>query len=309
MLDIFKVGHYSDTQNGTGCTVILPPSENITSAHAMGASPGTREYALLSPKRKISTIHALVLTGGSAFGLCAACGVMDALEARKTGYQTHFGVVPIVPAAVVFDLNVGNPRVRPTAENGREALENCAFNNDAAGCVGAGTGTTVGKWNGMPSAMKGGIGIGYSEFGSIRVTALMVVNAVGDIVGTHDRIIAGAYGKDGQFLAENDLKRRWNQPQVGLAESTVLGAVMTNCRLTKQQAAYVAQRAHLAIARHVAPSHTQHDGDIVYVMSAGKEEAPLETVTEVTKDAVAAAVVDSVEKAHSLLGIKAKKDL
>ena len=183
MLAQFKIGHFTNLSTGTGCTVILPPAKNITSACVCGASPGTRELALLAPNKKISSIDALVLTGGSAFGLGCAHGVMENLAAQNVGYETKFGVVPIVPAAVIFDKNIGDPNAYPTAEDALLALQDASYDNRSMGNVGAGTGATIGKWMGMPAATKAGIGIADLERDGIKVSVLTVVNAVGDVLG------------------------------------------------------------------------------------------------------------------------------
>jgi L-aminopeptidase/D-esterase-like protein len=308
MLSKFKIGHYTDLQNGTGCTVIVPPENNISSAFAFGASPGSREYALMQPDKKIERINALLLTGGSAFGLNAASGIVAELEKSKIGYDTSFGVVPIVPAAVIFDLNVGNGSIRPGAEQGALALKNAEFNNYASGAIGAGTGATVGKWAGLGTSMKGGLGVAQVEHGSLKACAVMVVNSVGDIVDKTQKIIAGAR-KDNKFIADQDSKIRWGKPAVGLAENTVLCAVLTNAKITKQQANYLGGRAHLAMSRRIIPSHTSYDGDISFVLSTPEVEAPLDTVMAVIQEAVEQAILKAVTEATGIFDIPSVKDI
>src|SRR5512139_3755088 len=197
----FKVGHYTDPGNMTGCTVILCPPDTRASAEVRGNSPGSRELALLAPEKSMQEVHAILLTGGSAFGLAAADGVMQWLSEHDRGYQTPWVKVPIVPAAVVFDLNVGSSAVRPGPAEGRKSCDAATSDRVEEGNVGAGTGATVGKWAGMETWMKGGIGTAARKVGSLTVAALAVVNAVGDVLGENGAILAGAR-KKGRFLAE-----------------------------------------------------------------------------------------------------------
>jgi len=309
MLDLFKIGHFTDIENGTGCTVIIPPEENVTSASAKGASPGTREFALLSPKRKIGKINALVLTGGSAFGLNCAHGVMESLAAKNIGYQTNFGIVPIVPAAVIFDKNIGRQDAYPKTQDAQSALKSAAFNNFAQGNEGAGTGASVGKWRGIDYAMKSGLGIGIAEYKNIRVTALSVVNAAADILDKQGRILAGAVNNDGSFIAENNRFSRFDRTEVGMAENTVLTAVFTNTIISKQQAYHLAERAHFGIARRVEPSHTSYDGDISFVISTPQEKADLDLTASMIVAAVEESVLNGVREAESLYRLKSVRDL
>jgi L-aminopeptidase/D-esterase-like protein len=302
MLSSFKIGHYTDKKNGTGCTVIIPPNNNVCSAVALGASPGTREYALLQPDKKIESINALVLTGGSAFGLNAVTGVVEELEAREKGYQTPFGIVPIVPAAVIFDLSIGNGKIRPGLSEGKMALQNARFNNFKSGNIGAGTGATVGKWAGLEHAMKGGLGVAQIEHSNLKVCAVLIVNSVGDIIENDGKIIAGAR-KEGNFIAEDNPKKRWGEPILGLAENTVLCAILTNAILTKQQANYLAGRAHFGISKRIVPSHTSYDGDVAFVIASNDVETNIDTLTAITIEAVEQAILNGIKNAGTLLGV------
>jgi L-aminopeptidase/D-esterase-like protein len=297
MLSSFKIGHYTSLEAATGCTVILPPAEITASACVCGASPGTRELALLSPERKISRIHALLLTGGSAFGLNAAQGIMEYLAKKNIGYQTNCGVVPIVPAAVIYDLNIGNPKVYPTPENAKAALKTAGYNNQSMGSVGAGTGASVGKWKGVEFAMKGGLGIAGFEHGGIKVTALTVVNSVGDIIEKNGQIIAGAVDKNNTFFAQSSNVKRWGKPDVGLVENTMLSVVMTNAVLSKQQAYYLAERAHFGIARRVDPSHTSYDGDITFVLAKPDIDCNIDLLANMAVEAVEQSIINGVKEA------------
>lgn len=309
MLSRFKIGHFTDLENITGCTVILPPENNVTSAAARGASPGSREYALLSPKRKISQVQAIVLTGGSAFGLNCAHGVMEALAKQKIGYQTNFGLVPIVPAAVIFDKNIGNNDAYPTAEQAQLALKEATFNNQVQGNVGVGCGATVGKYRGMPFAVKGGLGFAQHEHLGVKAAALTVVNAVGDVFEKNGKIIAGARTEKGTFAATENRFGQWDKLQIGLAENTVLSVVMTNAILSKQQAHFIAERAHHGIARRIEPSHTNFDGDITFVSASMEVEANLDLLSGLAVAAVEDSILNGIKAAESIADVPAWKDL
>ena len=305
----FKIGHYTDTENITGCTVILCPPETVASCHIAGSAPGSRELALLDPARKINAIHALLLTGGSAFGLNAATGVVQYLEEKNIGYETHFGVVPIVPAAVIYDLNIGNGNIRPTAENAYEACQKAANNFDLQGSVGAGTGATVGKWSGIPNGMKGGLGISLLSYEDIFVQAVSVVNSVGDVIDENGKIVAGACDQKGNFFAEGDLEKRWNPPEVGFAENTVLSAVLTNAKLTKQETNTLSRRAQNGLARAIIPTSTSYDGDVIFCLSSGTSRKDADIVSELGVEAVRRSILSAVENAATLGGFKSVQDL
>lgn len=309
MLTRFKIGHYTNLTAGTGCTVIVPPSNNIASACVRGASPGTRELALLAPDKKVSSIDALVLTGGSAFGLGCAHGVMEALADRNIGYETKFGVVPIVPAAVIFDKNIGDPNAYPTNSDAIQAFNDAQNNNEAMGSLGAGTGATIGKWMGMESAMKAGIGISSLERDGIKVSVLTVVNAVGDIIGYDGNIIAGAVDQNGNFYARDDSLSRWEASQLGMSANTVLSTVMINAKISKQQAFFLAERAHYGIARRIDPSHTSFDGDVVFVISVPEVEVNIDMVCSIIVKSVEDSIINSVKNSKSLFGIKSYQDI
>lgn len=309
MLKQFKIGHYTDIKKGTGCTVIVPPPKNISSAAVCGASPGTRELALLSPQRKISQIHALVLSGGSAFGLNCAHGVMEELALKNIGYQTNYGVVPIVPAAVIFDRNIGDPNAYPGPEQGKQALLSATYNNKAMGNIGAGCGASVGKWRGMDFAMKSGIGLGWKNYGKIKVSALTVVNAAADILDKNGSLLAGAVDNRGNFFAGKDAFARFDRPELGMAENTVLTAVFTNALISKQQAHYLAEHAHYGIARRVEPSHTSYDGDVAFVIASLQEQADIDLLATLVVAAVEESILNGVREAETIFGLKAVKDL
>jgi len=308
LLSEFRIGHQTDLINGTGCTVILPPEGNIAAGSIRGASPATREFGLLSPQQKMRGINALLFTGGSAFGLAAAHGIMEAMSITGKGYPTKFGVVPIIPAAVIYDLNCASSEIKPGPEEGILAMEDARPDNLEMGCIGAGTGATVGKWSGLEQAMKGGLGLAGLKHGRVEVAALAVVNAVGDITGYDGRIIAGAIDQNDRFKG-SERADRWRKPEVGLGENTVLVAVMTNAAADKQQLFYLAERAHFGIARRVVPSHTSYDGDVAVALSSGHEKFDIDALADMTVLAVEEAILQAVFRAESLFGYKALKDL
>jgi len=305
---VFKIGHYTDRDNITGCTVILCPDDTVASCYISGSAPGSRELALLDPARKINSIHALLLTGGSAFGLNAAAGVVQFLEEKKIGYETHFGLVPIVPAAVIYDLNMGNNKIRPTAENAYYACQNASEDFDLQGSIGAGTGATVGKWSGIPNAMKGGLGFSSITFEDVFVHAVSIVNSVGDVVDEEGKIVAGAIDGDGKFIADGNPSRRWSPPEVGYSENTVLSAILTNAKLTKLEANTLSRRAQNGLARAIIPASTSYDGDVIFSLACGQIRKEPDIIYELATESIRRSIIAGVENAESLGGYKALKD-
>jgi L-aminopeptidase/D-esterase-like protein len=303
----FTIGHWEDSDALTGCTVILCPPGTVGGCDVRGSSPGSRELALLASDKKMETVNAVLLTGGTAFGLAAADGVMRFLENRGIGYQTPWGYVPIVPAAVIFDLNVGRSTVRPGPEAGHAACESAGADNGKQGCVGAGTGATVGKWAGPEYLMKGGLGISSRAEGSLVVAAVAVVNAVGDVLAPDGSVLAGARMADGSWVAGTSLGRTRFLARQSLKDlgNTTLAVVMTNAVLTKVETNRVAQRGHDGMARAVKPVHTSFDGDIVFALSSGSVAAHPDLVAELGADAVAEAIRNGVVSATPMGGIRA----
>lgn len=241
-------------------------------------------------------IHAILLTGGSAFGLGAANGVMKFLAEISVGYQTPWALVPIVPSAVIFDLNVGDPKIYPKEENAYQACKN-ASERFEEGAVGAATGATVGKWNGLECAMTGGVGTSSIKTGEVIVGALAIVNAVGDVVGKDGIVIAGAQ-REGRFLGNNGRLASFQDEKMLLRNTnTTLVVVATNVKLSKVDCNRVAQRAHDGMARAVVPSHTTFDGDTTFALSAGKISAPIDLVAEMGAEATAEAIRAAVKHA------------
>jgi L-aminopeptidase/D-esterase-like protein len=312
-----SVGHHTLTERLTGCTVILATPAAIGGVDVRGSAPGTRETDLLDPVNLVDRVDAIVLAGGSAFGLDAATGVVRFLDERGTGYTLTRGAppVPIVPAAVLFDLGVGgNPRVRPTADCGYQAARGASADPVPEGNVGAGAGATVGKLAGADRAMKGGIGSASVTMpDGLIVAALVAVNAVGDIVdpGT-GRVIAGVRSDDGRALADvRTLLRKGEVPRARPLENTTLGVVATNASLTKTQAAKVSQMAHDGLARTIVPAHTPIDGDTIFTLATGRleREPNLLQVGALAADVMATAVVRAIRAASSIPGFPAARDL
>ncbi|OGB65702.1 MAG: hypothetical protein A2Y94_04920 [Caldithrix sp. RBG_13_44_9] len=300
----FKIGHFTDLTKGTGCTVILCPEGTKASGCARGVSPGTREFALLSPFRKVEEIHAVFLTGGSAFGLDAAGGVMRYLAEQGRGYHTPLAKIPIVPAAVIYDLAVIDPGAFPTAENAYQACQAARSDAQHQGTIGAGTGATVGKWAGLEYMMKGGIGISSYRMNDLWVETLAVVNPVGDVIDANGNIIAGAQ-RQGIFIAQNDPSLRWKTSDLKFGQNTILVVVMTNARLSKMQLYYLAERAHNGIVRAVIPAHTSYDGDLVFALSLPQTEAQIDQITEIATEITRRSIIQGVMEAKSLGGIPA----
>jgi L-aminopeptidase/D-esterase-like protein len=275
--------------------------------------PGTRETDLLNPLNLVDKAHAIVLAGGSAFGLDAASGVMRYLDERGIGFPTPYGVVPIVPAAVLFDLGVGDPKVRPGADCGYAAASSASSGPIAEGNVGAGAGATVGKLHGMERAMRGGVGTAALTLPSgLTVAALLVVNAYGDVIDpATGRVVAGVRTADGLGLADARVLLRTGAPRKNpFGENSTIGVVVTNARLTKTQATKVAQMAHDGLARAITPIHTQSDGDTLFALATGAfaAEADVSTVGALAAEVVADAVLRAVREARGLPGLPAVRD-
>ena len=266
--------------------MVLPPIPNVAACDIRGASPSSRELAHLDLDRRLTEIHGLLLTGGSAFGLASADGVMSWLEERGVGYETATATVPIVPAAVIFDLAQAKGRVRPGPEQGRAACEAATERDIPTGRVGAGTGATVGKWAGLEHASAGGLGLAALPTRRALVAALAVVNSVGDVVAADGSVLAGTRAPQG----------RREGPAAGepeLPSSTVLALVATDARLDKRDVRWLAARGADGITISVRPAHTRYDGDVVFAVSAGAQIArgpDLDELGRVATEAVAGAV-------------------
>jgi L-aminopeptidase/D-esterase-like protein len=305
----FLLGHWTDRVAATGCTVILCPEKTVGGCDVRGSSPGSREIALLAPDKTMHEVHAVLLTGGSAFGLAAADGVMRFLEERGVGYQTPWAKVPIVPAAVIYDLNIGVSNIRPESSAGYEACSNARKENIGQGSVGAGTGATIGKWGGLDTRMKGGLGIASMTSGELVVSAVAVVNAVGDVLTGDGSVLAGAKSTDAGWLADADPHRTISRGKVVPLSNTTLVVIVTNARMSKVEVNRVAQRGHDGMARVIKPVHTSFDGDIVFALASGNIDASFESVASLGADLTEEAIRSGVSNATSLAGVVALRDL
>jgi len=313
-----KVGHYTDREAATGCTVVLCEGGAVGGVDVRGSAPGTRETDLLHPLRLVQEVHAVLLTGGSAYGLDAATGVMRYLEEKGVGFDVGVGVVPIVPAAVLFDLAIGDPKVRPDAAAGYQACQSASDGPVSEGCVGAGTGATVGKLLGPKFATKSGLGTASQKIGKgIVVGAIVAVNAFGDVVHPQTGEILAGTRKPviGGFLnTVKQMKGDLGQTILGLAQHTTIAVVATNAYLTKEGANKVAQMAHDGLARAIRPVHTMFDGDTVFALATGKPPrkgggADPSVVGAIAAEVLAQAVVRAVTQAEGLHGLPAFQDL
>ena len=303
-----RVGHASDYDALTGCTVILCDGGATGGVDARGSATGTEEVNVLSANHIAETVHAVVLAGGSAFGLEAASGVRQFLEQRGVGFPTGAAVVPIVTCAILYDLGIGKANVRPTREMGQAAAAAATSASVQEGAVGAGTGATVGKLFGIRQAMKAGIGSATVTLpGGVMVSALAAVNAFGDVRDpAGGKLIAGARkAPDSLELADTEaqMKRGVAPAGFGRRTNTTLAVVATNARLTKTRATKLAQMAGIGMARSIGPVNTMVDGDIVFALSAGGLDADLNILGVAGADALAQAVVRAVQMAPSLGGV------
>jgi L-aminopeptidase/D-esterase-like protein len=299
------VGHFSDTRRPTGCSVVLAREGAVAGVDVRGAAPGTRETDLLQPSNLVQQVHAIALCGGSAWGLDAAGGVMRWLEENNIGLDTGYARVPIVPAAVIFDLGVGDARIRPDAQAGYQACVAARSTPPEQGNVGAGAGALVGKLFGMARAMKGGVGTASLTVDGITVAALIVCNAVGDVIDpATGRLIAGARTADGTaLLGSRDAMLAGQLPQNLLAgTNTTIGVIATDALLSKAHAQRLAQVAHDGLARAINPVHTMLDGDTLFALGTGRSSkgANMLLLATLAAEVSARAVVNAVAAARGL---------
>lgn len=290
------VGHAQDFQAKTGCTVILPETgAAVAGVDVRGSAPGTREIEAIKLVRLVPHINAVLFAGGSAFGLDAAGGVQQFLEERKIGFDVGVTHVPIVPTAVIFDLLVGEHKIRPDKKMGYQAALNASSEKPEEGCVGAGTGATIGKALGMEFAMNGGVGTACDLAGDVKVGALAVVNALGDIIDASGNIIAGAKDSTTNIFLDSSSKLKNRQENSFLGgQNTTLAVVAVDACLSREEITKVAQMAQDGLARAIIPAHTQFDGDLIIALSVGKKSGDLLsigiTAAEVVSEAIRRAV-------------------
>ena len=281
-----EVGHWSDPEAGTGCTVVVFPEPNVAAAEVRGAAPGSRETALLEHGMRIEQIQAILLTGGSAFGLAAADGVVRGLEADGRGHPTPVARVPIVPAAVVFDLRPDGGGIRPGPDQGEAAYRSASNRPVESGRVGVGTGTTVAKWRGFEHMQPGGLGSAIRSAGEATVGALVVLNAVGDVFTVEGVPLTGGPHEPGPPA-----------PFPEAISNTTLVVLATDALMSRSALSRLAVRSHDALAACIRPVHTRFDGDIVFAVACGGIDEDIETLAEAAFGATAAAIERSVRAA------------
>ncbi|MFN2557803.1 MAG: P1 family peptidase [Nitriliruptorales bacterium] len=308
-IDGIRIGCWTSPRGPSGCTVVLPPPETLGAIAVRGSAPGTREAIALGPTGKVSVCHAVVLSGGSAFGLAAADGVVSWLEDRGIGYPTRSAVVPIVGAAIVLDQGVADRDARPNPAAGRYACDASSHEDPPEGGIGAGTGCTVAKVGGFEHAWRGGQGIAVRRVSGVTVGAIVVNNAFGEIVDEHGEWIARSRAPRDvpRFPVVAEAQIAAQAPRLpggggawtgggggGPSEHTVIGCVVTDARLSKQEAVRVADLAHSGVARTVRPAHTSLDGDAMFCLATGQVDSHLDLVAALAADVVAEACLRAV---------------
>lgn len=307
----FKIGSTENKDAATGVTVIISETGAAAGVDVRGGGPATRETDLLKPENMVQAINAVVLSGGSAYGLEASCGVMDFLESKGIGFETGFGVVPIVCGASLFDLVVGDPKIRPDKAMGERACGNAFAGEFNAGNHGAGTGATVGKYRGPGRLMKSGQGSSAVEIGKLQVGAISAVNALGDIFDKDGNKIAGLLSEDGNHFAstseeiKNDISKEFDV----FKGNTTISCVITNGKLSKAQCTKLASIAHDGYARAIRPVHSTADGDTIFVMATGEVEVNFDALAVVATEQISNAIVNGVLSAEPAYGLKAAKSL
>ncbi|WP_297439267.1 P1 family peptidase [uncultured Clostridium sp.] len=311
-IDGFKLGHASNFDAATGCTVLICEEGASAGVSVRGGAPGTRETDLLDPSELIQKIHAIILSGGSAFGLDAASGVMEYLESKDVGFDVTVAKVPIVCSAVLFDLGCGSSKIRPDKQMGIDACINSEnYTNNTNGNIGCGTGATVGKFFGPKSAMKGGFGSYAVQIGDLKVAAIVGVNALGDIKDPSTaKIIAGALDKNNEFIdTENSMLTSNIKAQSAFKGNTTIGAIITNANLSKAENKKIASMAHNGFARTIYPAHTMFDGDTIFAVSNGTEKFDTSLIGTIATKVMEEAVLRAVKNAKSLFDFKSYNDL
>ena len=307
-----KVGHAQNIESGTGCTVIICEEGAVTGVDVRGGGPGTRELAALDPVNFITKAQAVYLGGGSAYGLDGAAGVMQYLEEKGFGFDVGVGVVPIVPGAVLFDLLVGDHKVRPDKKMGYQACRNAKENNKKEGNIGAGTGAAVGKINGPGFFMKSGIGTASRQVGDLIVGAIVAVNSFGDVICPFTgRILAGTLDEDKKNLADtmSIMSSSETKGSNAFSGNTTIGCIAVNADLTKAEATKVSMMAHDGFARAINPIHTMYDGDTIFCMATGEVKADTTIIGALAAEVMAEAIVNAVKNANTAYGIPGYNDI
>ena len=307
-----RIGHAQDLKAATGCTVILSEEGATVGVEVRGGAPGTRETDLLNPVNLVQKVHAIILAGGSAFGLDAAAGAMQYLEERNVGFDVQVTKVPIVCGAVLFDLTIGDYSIRPNKAMGYQACLNASSTECKQGNIGAGTGATVGKILGIGRAMKSGLGCYALEAEGLKVGALVAVNCLGDVVDPlSGKRLTGPLNEDMQTFADTEeiMINSYFDKKNLFSGNTTIGVVATNATFTKAQVTKVASMAQNGYARTMRPAHSMYDGDTIFAMSTGCFEVDLSVVGLLSARVMERAVIEAVKNAESLCGLKCYADL
>jgi len=311
-IDDIRVGHAHDLNAGTGCTVVICENGATAGIDVRGGAPGTRESDLLNPVNLVEKIHAVILSGGSAFGLDSASGVMQYLEERNIGFDVQVTRVPIVCGAVLFDLAIGDHRIRPDREMGYQACRNATNRACEEGCAGAGAGATVGKILGMGRAMKSGLGCHAVQVGALKIGAMVAVNCLGDVIDPETgEKLAGLLNEDLTELADTEavMIESYAERRNLFGGNTTIGIVATNATLTKSQATKLASMAQNGYARTMRPAHSMFDGDTLFTMATGHVQADLSVLGLLSARVMERAVVSAIRKARPLFGLTCSADL
>ncbi|WP_036730430.1 P1 family peptidase [Peptoniphilus mikwangii] len=308
-----KVGHAQNFDGLTGVTVIIPEKGAVCGVDVRGSAPGTRETDLLRPENLVEKVNCVMLSGGSAYGLNAASGIMKYLEEKELGMDVTVCRVPIVVGAVIFDLAVGDPHCRPDLEMGYEACKNSKTEDTSMGCIGAGTGATVGKILGNDFSMKSGIGQASIQIGNLKITALTVLNAFGDIYDAEKGIqIAGVYSREEKkFLDTMKIyeEKTANYNAFNRATNTTISIVATNAKLTKANCNKISQMAHDGYARSIEPVHTMFDGDTIFTIATGEVEADISFVGMTAAKVISRAISNAVYSSKTTKGLISYEDI
>ncbi|MDD7306571.1 MAG: P1 family peptidase [Peptoniphilaceae bacterium] len=295
-----KIGHEQNYKAGTGVTVLVPPQGNTCAVDVRGGGPGTRETDLLSPENSVQGVNALVLSGGSAYGLAASIGVVDGLEEDGLGFKVNSGIVPIVSQAILYDLDYKSYKIRPDRDMGYRAYKNASKSERRQGIIGAGTGATVGKALGMDYAMKSGLGSATIEIGELKISAIVALNAMGDIFDYEKAKQIAGIKKDGKFVPSLEVFKNYLARPGQL--NTTIGIIATNAILDKKELKKVASMTHNGYARSINPVHTMYDGDTIFSLATNKIEADINAVGSFGAMAMSRAIANAIYYSRSIEG-------
>lgn len=306
-----KVGHCQSQEGMTGCSVIICEEGATGGVDVRGSAPGTRETDLFKAEKLVDKVNAVVLAGGSAFGLDASSGVMKYLEEKGIGLDVGVTKVPIVSSAVIFDLNIGNYKIRPDFDMGYLAAKNASIDNGQQGNVGCGMGATVGKILGPENAMKSGLGSASVKVGELVVSAMVALNSFGDIYDfTDNKQIAGVYDYKNNNLLNTVKIMKDKNKKIGFnVKNTTIGIIVTNAVLTKAQGNKVSQMAHNGFARTINPVHTMVDGDTIFTMATNKINSDINLIGTLAAEAMSKAIINAISLAEGVKGLKTYKDI